>query len=338
MESTLKKYADRIERGEINAHIRCEGLEGGLIFDPLREEVPLSILGFGIYHLSPEYIVRETGEREMVLVPQDGFFEAEIDGKYFSGERKGGPLALGIGKTNASALYVPIGSTLRICGEGEIAFFEAPSMGKKPPFHLQQSAAKVSSRGGWVWRRDIVNLISPRDASTRLVVGETLSPPGFWSGTPLHLHDKDDLGQGESDFEEVYYHRLSPCTPVGSRFDAFGVQLLFDGKNLSKSYILGDKSAVAIPGGAHPVVASPVCSHLYLWGLAGSGADLLARDLPEFIHLKRIEEIIHVLGKGRAPKSVAASEFDSLCSKHGISGDHKVLLLAMLGDQDIRVE
>ncbi len=337
MESTLKKYAARIERGEVNPHVRHDGHSNGLIFDPSQEETPLSVLGFGVYHLSSREIVRETGDLEMVLVPQDGTFEAEVDGERFSGERAGGSLAPEPGKTNASALYVPRGSVLRIRGSGEIAFYQAPALGKKPASYFPQSAAQVVSRGEWVWRRDVVNLVSPRDASTRLIVGETLSPPGFWSSTPLHLHDKDDPAGKETDLEEVYYHRLGPATPAGSQFNAYGVQLLFDGKGLNKSWIVGDRSVFAIPGAAHPVVASPVCAHLYLWGLAGTGDRLIPRDIPEFVHLKAFEEVLRELRAGLKPVSVDSARFDALCVRHGLNDTQKSLLWKMLGDQDIQV-
>jgi 5-deoxy-D-glucuronate isomerase len=337
MEVTMKKYGDRIEKGEVNPHVRYDGKASGLIFDPRKEETPLEVLGFGVYQLGPQFVEKETKDREMVIVPQEGSFEAEVNGKSYAGSRIGGPFAMGPGKTNASALYVPCNAKLRIRGKGEAAFFEAPALREKPPFYFPQSEAKVLVRGDWVWRRDIVNLINPKDASTNLVVGETYSPPGFWSGTPLHVHDKDNPAVGESDMEEVYYHRLNLKTAAGSQFDAFGVQLLFDGSRMMKSYVLGDRSIVAIPGGAHPVAASPVCELLYLWGLGGKGTDLLMRDLPEFKHLKPFEAVSQALRKDMAAKVVTVAEFDALCAPYGFTGEQKALLKVMLKDQNIRI-
>lgn len=162
MERTLKKYARRIERDEINLHIRYDGKTKGLVLDPRQEDVPLEILGFGIYRLSSNFIESETGEKEIVLVPQDGEFEARVNGKRFSGKRIGGPFAVKYGKSNASALYVPCNSRFKIRGKGEIAFFEAPALKDKTPFYLSHDEVKVLSRGDWSWRRDITPLISPR--------------------------------------------------------------------------------------------------------------------------------------------------------------------------------
>ena len=114
MESTLKRYAKKIERNEVNPHQKYDGKKSGLILNPLRKEVPLQLLGFGIYQLKPEFITRLTKDKELVLVPQDGEFDTEVNGKRFSGKRMGGPFFLGPGKSNASALYVPSNAKLRI--------------------------------------------------------------------------------------------------------------------------------------------------------------------------------------------------------------------------------
>lgn len=337
MEKTLLKYAGRIERNEVNPHIRYDGRRSGLILDPLRDEVPLEVIGFGLYQLGAQLITGETKEKEMVLVPQDGEFEAEVNGKKFSGKREGGPFALGSAKSNASALYVPCNSELRIRGKGEIAFFEAPALKEKTPFYFSSQEARVVSRGAWVWRRDIVNLISPRDASTNLVVGETYSPPGFWSGTPLHVHDKDNPAAQESDLEEIYYHRMNPPKRKGDLFGPYAVQLLFDGAKMMKSFLIGDRSIFAIPGGSHPVVASPVAELLYLWGLGGRGSDLAMRDIAEFKYLKSFEEIFRELGKEPSQK-LSGEKWETLCSSFGFTEDQEKLLKVMLSEQGFKVE
>src|SRR5512135_147963 len=128
MDSTLKKYARKIERGEVNPHLQYDGKTSGLILDPVRENVPLEVLGFGIYQLTSRFISRETKEKELVLIPQEGRFEAEVNGKRFSGARIGGPFPIPPAQSNASALYIPCHSRLRIRGKGEVAFFEAPAL------------------------------------------------------------------------------------------------------------------------------------------------------------------------------------------------------------------
>jgi len=337
MKETMKKYAERIERNEINPHVRYDGRISGLILDPLREEVPLEILGFGIYRLGSNFVTRETNEKEIVLVPQEGEFEVEVNGKPFRGKRTGGPFSTGPGKSNASALYIPCNSKLRIRGKGELAFFEAPAPKEKTPFFLPNKEVKVFSTGDWIWRRDVIPLISPKDASSNLVVGETYNPPGFWSGTPLHQHDNGQALSGESDHEEVYYHRFHWVKRQGDQFGPYGVQLLMDGIKLMKAFLIGDKSIFAIPGGCHPVVASPVSEILYLWGLAGRGDELVMRNIAEFLHLKSFEEIFKTLEADRTRKVISKDQFKILCAPYHFTEEQKALLEVMLREKGYEI-
>lgn len=332
----MKKYAERIERNEINPHIRYIGQANGLILDPLREEVPLEVLGFGIYQLGSNSIISETHEKEMVLVPQEGEFEAEVNGKLFQGKRMGGLFSAGKGKSNASALYIPCNAKFQLRGNGEIAFFEAPALKEKTPFFLPNEEVKVFSRGNWVWRRDVIPLISPKDASSNLVVGETYNPPGFWSGTPLHQHDN---GQGdESDHEEVYYHRFRWKKREQDQFGPYGVQLLMDGRTVMKAFLIGDKSIFAIPGGCHPVVASPVSELIYLWGLAGLGEELAMKDLPEFVHLKSFEEIFNLLEEENVRKVLSKERLRILCHPYHFTEEQIKLLETMIKERGYEIE
>jgi 5-deoxy-D-glucuronate isomerase len=336
MKETMKKYAERIERNEINPHVRYNGQTSGLILDPCQEEVPLEILGFGIYRLGTNLITRETKEKEVVLVPQEGEFEAEVNGKKFHGKRIGGPFSVGPGQSNASALYIPCHARFSLRGNGEVAFFEAPALKKKSLFFLSNEDVKVFSRGDWIWRRDVIPLISPKDASSNLIVGETYNPPGFWSGTPIHQHDN---GQpGESDHEEVYYHRFHFGKKPGDQFGPYGVQLLMDGIKLTKAFLIGDKSIFAIPGGCHPVVASPVSELLYLWGLAGRGDNLLMRDIAEFLFLKSFEEIFKELEGDGIKRVLSKERFRSLCKVYPFTEEQSGLLAVMLREKGYEIE
>jgi 5-deoxy-D-glucuronate isomerase len=338
MESTMKKYAARIERNQVHPHIQYDGKKSGLILNPLRKEVPLELLGFGIYQLGSRFITKETKGKEIVLVPQEGEFEAEVNGRRLIGKRIGGPFSLGPGKSNASALYIPCNSNMRIRGSGEIVFFEAPALKEKPLFYLSNQEVESVSRGDWIWRRDVTPLISPKNASSNLVIGETYSPPGFWSGTPLHLHDKDQPSTGESDHEEVYYHRFNWKKGIGDQIGPYGVQLLMDGKKLMKAFLIKDKSIFAIPGGCHPVVASPVSELLYLWGLAGRKEELRMRDHPEFIHLKSFEEIFKELEGTRTKDVLSLEKLKTLCAPYSFTEKQKALLAAMLKEKGYGIE
>ncbi len=338
MESTLKKYARKIERGEVNPHIRYDGKASGLILNPLSKNVPLETLGFGIFQLTPHFVTSETRAKEIVLVPQEGKFEAEVNGKRFSGGRMGGLFSDASKKSNASALYVPCNSRLRIRGRGEVAFFEAPALKEKPAFYLSNQHVQSVSRGEWVWRRNVTPLISPKDASSNLVVGETYNPPGFWSGTPPHVHDRDKPQLGESSHEEVYYHRFSWRKRPNDRIAPYGVQLLMDGKRLMKAFLIGDRSIFAIPGGSHPVVASPVSELIYLWGLAGRREALMMRDLPEFTHLKAFEECFKCLEGMKKKKGLPKKKLEALCASYSLTQEQKILLTTMLIEKGYEID
>jgi 5-deoxy-D-glucuronate isomerase len=338
MESTMKKYAARIARNEVNPLIQYDGKKSGLILNPLRKEVPLELLGFGIYQLGSRFITKETKNKEIVLVPQEGEFEAEVNGRRLIGKRIGGPFSLGPGKSNASALYIPCNSKMRIRGSGEIVFFEAPALKEKPLFFLSDQEVESVSRGNWIWRRDVTPLISPKNASSNLVIGETYSPPGFWSGTPLHVHDKNQPQFGESGHEEVYYHRFNWKKGIGDQIGPYGVQLLMDGKKLMKAFLIGDKSIFAIPGGCHPVVASPVSELLYVWGLAGKREELMMKDHPEFSHLKSFEEFLKTLEGTRTKKILSQERFKTLCAPYSFTEEQKALLSSMLKEKGYDID
>ena len=335
MKETMKKYAQKIERNEINPHIEYDGQTSGLILDPRNEALPLEILGFGIYRLGTNIITRETKEKEVVFVPQDGEFEVKVNGKIFQGKRFGGVFSPTPGESNASALYIPCNAKFSLRGNGEVAFFEAPALKEKSEYFLPNEEVKVLSRGDWVWRRDVIPLISPKDASTNLIVGETYNPPGFWSGTPLHQHD----GQSdESNHEEVYYHRFHLRGKKGDQFGPYGVQLLMDGEKLMKAFLIGDRSIFAIPGGCHPVVSSPVSELLYLWGLAGRGDNLIMRDIPEFLYLKSFEEIFRELERDGSRKILSRERFRSFCETYTFTKEQSGLLAVMLKEKGYEIE
>jgi 5-deoxy-D-glucuronate isomerase len=336
MKETMKKYSERIEQNKINPHVQYDGKTSGLILDPRNETIPLEIIGFGIYRLGSKLITRKTAEKEVVLVPQEGEFEVKVNGKKFQGKRSGGVFSPTPGESNASALYIPCNAKFSLRGNGEVAFFEAPALNEKPEFFLPNEEVKVLSRGDWIWRRDVIPLISPKDASTNLVVGETYNLPGFWSGTPIHQHDGQS--PGESDHEEVYYHRFHLKKETGDQFGSYGVQLLMDGEKLMKAFLIGDRSIFAIPGGCHPVVSSPVSQLLYLWGLAGRGDDLIMRDIPQFLYLKSFEEIFRELERDGVRKGLSGERFKSFCETYALTKEQSGLLAVMLREKGYEIE
>lgn len=336
MEETMKRYAEKILRNEINPHIRYDGKKSGLIINPKDEDIPLEVIGFGIYQLDSNIIYHETGQNEMVLIPQQGEFEVKVNGKDFSMIRED-LFSEDPEKSTASALYIPCQAKISIKGKGEIAFFEAPAFEERSPFFLPNQEVRVISRGQWIWRRGVATFITPQNASSNLVVGETYNPPGFWSGTPIHKHDKNQPSLGESDHEEIYFFRFRKKRAPDDLFGPYGVQILMDENGLRNAYLIGDRSIFAIPGGCHPVVASPVSELIYLWGLAGRGSRLMMRDVDEFVFLKYFEEIFMKLEEGREKSLISQGKFQKLCSIYPFTEDQKRLLKVMLKEKGFEI-
>lgn len=337
MESTMKTYATRIESNEINPVIYYDGASSGLIVNPEDPDVPLEILGFGILQLSDGPFEFETNSLEMVFVPQEGTYEISVNNEIYTGEREGGPFSMPPGKTNASCVYAPEGSKVIIKGIGELAFFQAPALRELSPRQVNPAEAEISSRGSGIWRRNIINLIGIHNGSSNLIVGETYSPPGFWSGIPLHCHDKDDACRGESDLEEIYFHRLGVKTLNNESFPQYAVQLLFDECNLNKAYVVKDRTIVAIPGACHPAVASPSSDLLYLWGLAGKGTKLMMRDVLEFKYLRNFENIFETLKKQRGKYMIDKKRFEELCAPYDFTKEQKRILKLYLMEMDFDI-
>jgi hypothetical protein len=111
-----------------------------------------------------------------------------------------------------------------------------------------------------------------------------------------------------------------------------------DGASLMKAFLIGDKSIFAIPGGCHPVVASPVSELLYLWGLAGSGNELVMRDVAEFVHLKSFEEVFKKLEGDRSNRVLSPEEFRNLCATHRLTKEQAGLLSAILREKGYEIE
>jgi hypothetical protein len=85
-------------------------------------------------------------------------------------------------------------------------------------------------------------------------------------------------------------------------------------------------------------VASPVSELYYLWGLAGSGNELVMRDVTEFLHLKIFEEIFKELEGDRANRTLSRKKFRSLCATHRLTEEQAGLLSVMLREKGYEIE
>jgi len=143
----------------------------------------------------------------------------------------------------------------------------------------------VLSSGRQNWRREVRYFLTPERQADRLIVGETVVPPGNWASSPPHRHERDDPPH-ESVLEEIYLFKFRPA-------QGFGVQCVYsDDRELEEAILLRDGDAVAIPGGYHPVVAAPGYAMHYLAILAGDQRVMLPRDDPAHAWLKDAEPLL----------------------------------------------
>lgn len=334
MQETLRKYRERIRTGQVNPLAHWDRASTGLIFDPNDDSVPLTMLGFGACRLDDGPHRFETKDREFALVPVTGKFEVSVGPEVYKGRREGGPFATLPGESNACAIYIPSGASFEVRGTGELVYFTAPADGHKPPTFVARGQRPNLPRGTGVWFREVITLFTPEDVTTVLVGGETYSWPGLWSGTPLHVHDRDDPDAGESDHEEVYFHL---ARNTGGQWGPFGVQMLFDNQGLDNAYVVHDRDAFAIPGAAHPVIAGPNSDLLYIWALAGPSSSLGMRDVPEFAYLKKVGAILDQLTAVRKRPDLPSAEFQRVIADAHLEPDQAHILRMYLKQQGIEV-
>jgi 5-deoxy-glucuronate isomerase len=202
---------------------------------------------------------------ELCAVVLDGEVEASVDGAVLGPAARAG----GVFDSAPAAVYVPPDRTLHVhaAAGAVVAIASAPADGARAGRArlIGPGDLHVRTAGTGNWSRTIRTVLGPDDDAGRLVVGETVNPPGNWSSYPPHKHDRHAPPE-EAALEEVYFYRFEPCT-------GFGVQLLYDA-NSEHAQIVRDGDAVAIPGGYHPVVAAPGYIMYYLWVMAGEGREL----------------------------------------------------------------
>ena len=195
---------------------------------------------------APAEIAVKAGEREFRLPPRGSVFDQA-----------------------PSALYVPPDHPLVITGPVLAAIFAARADGIAPgkPYVIRPEDVETVVRGRDNFARAVRDILPAGRSATRLLAGETLNPPGNWSSSPPHKHDRH-APPDEAELEEIYLFRIDPS-------QGFGVQLSYTADPAAEEgLVVHDLDVVAIPGGYHPVAAAPGYRLYYLWCLAGRGREL----------------------------------------------------------------
>lgn len=176
------------------------------------------------------------------------------------------------------AVYAPAGVELKLTaaeGGAQVAIAAAaPGVGGPQRARVIRAGdQRIAEVGQGNWSRTVRTMIGPEHEASRLLLGETINPPGNWSSYPPHRHDRHDPPR-EVELEEVYLFKVDP--PSG-----FGVQLLYDRKGAERAMVVRDDDVAAIRSGYHPVVAASGYSLYYLWVLAGQGREMIPHLDPD---------------------------------------------------------
>jgi 5-deoxy-glucuronate isomerase len=175
------------------------------------------------------------------------------------------------------AAYAPPGAALRLVAgdEGAVVAVASAAPGEDEPGRARligPGEQRVATVGEGNWQRSVRTILGPDDPAARLLVGETLNPPGNWSSYPPHKHDRH-VPPEEVRLEEVYLFRVDPA-------GGFGVQMLY-GNGDERTFMVRDGDVAVIRSGYHPVVAAPGYDLYYLWVLAGESRVMAPRLDPQ---------------------------------------------------------
>jgi 5-deoxy-glucuronate isomerase len=227
------------------------------------------LIGLELADLADGEILEFTRDAEVAAVVLAGV--VDVAGLGSAGGRDG--VFDGPGHT----VYAPPRTPLRFeatGGPAQIVVATAPLGDGKPGRAriIGPADQQVDARGDGNWARTVRTILGPDDDAGRLLLGETINPPGNWSSYPPHKHDTHEPPR-EVKLEEVYLFKLDP--PGG-----FGIQLRYDGQG-EECFTVRDGDVAAIPAGYHPVVAAPGYSLCYLWVMAGEGRQMIPYLDPE---------------------------------------------------------
>ncbi|HUV04009.1 MAG TPA: 5-deoxy-glucuronate isomerase [Armatimonadota bacterium] len=234
-----------------------------------RGEMGLKHLEFGLLSLSSGEWSGRTGKCECGLDIHSGILSLEIGSP--AGDRRHERLG---SRKNAfdglpTSAYLPPGSSYRISvveGPVEIAVFSAAAHEfKAEPAVVHPEETLKTSIGKGNWSSDSYICIGDNVPAANLLIGETVIPPGNWSGLAPHKHDAF-IPPSELVLEEIQYFQTN-------RDQAYGIIRLYTQPNdpapMNEVYVVENGDTIVIPRGYHLAAAAPGYTLHYTWALAG---------------------------------------------------------------------
>lgn len=237
------------------------------------------IKGFAIINIAvPQELKFKAEDIETGLVVLSGSCSVIIEGKEFAnlGARKDvfGGVPTGV--------YIPSQTGFIIKGQqAMIAMCQAKCMQKTETSIITPDKIKVNNVGKHNWLREVRMIIGPESPAVNMLVGETINPPGNWSGTPPHKHEINNLPL-ESLHEELYF--FSTDKPQG-----WGIERFYSPeRGINELIFLEQNSVTFMPWGYHQITAGPGYTLHYLFFLAGEGKKLIGAEDPQHNWIKQL--------------------------------------------------
>ncbi len=253
-------------------------------YNPLVAPGEMQYIEFGVFKgYAGDTFTLDTGDYEAVMVFLSGRCHLQVNGERYEGI--GGRRSVFEG--NAWSLYAPNHThvLIEVVDEAEVAVSKTRVPATGSARLVKPDEVNVRDVGVWNWRRDVKDMVDKRTPASRLVVGETINPPGNWSSWPPHKHDVHQPPV-ESKQEEVYFFKVQPA-------NSFGMARLYTAEgDIDEVYLIRDNSVLLIPRGYHPIAAAPGTRVYYLWTLAGETRDLIPNDAPGFRWMKDTEAVM----------------------------------------------
>ena len=253
-------------------------------YNSLVEAGEMEYIEFGVFKgKAGDTFAWNTEDYEEVLVFLSGRCRLWVNGEDYSvvGGRRS------VFDSNAWSLYAPNETQVKIevLDEAEVAISKTRVATDAFPKLIQPDQVHVRDVGVWNWRRDVKDIVDKRTPASRLVVGETINPPGNWSSWPPHKHDVHNPPY-ESKQEEVYFFKVQPA-------NSFGVARLYTAEgDVDEMLPIRENSVLLIRRGYPPIAAAPGTRVYYLWTLAGESRDLIPNDAPDYRWMKDTEAVM----------------------------------------------
>ena len=226
-------------------------------------------INLALADLAPGETLELAGEGETAAVVLSGVVDALTSAGESLGHAGG---RTSVFEAPSDTVYAPAGTGLRLQATGDgpvqLAITSAaaePSDDAPPARVIHPEDQRIAEVGEGNWSRTVRTILGPEHTAQRLLLGETINPPGNWSSYPPHRHDRHNPPE-EVDLEEVYLFRTNPA-------GGFGVQLRYelDGDRAEDTFVVRDDDIAVIRSGFHPVVAASGYELYYLWVMAGGG-------------------------------------------------------------------